>query len=208
MIRLSVLFCMATLLSGTLSSCRSNMLNAPEYIHFITDSLNGLRKTVNHDRICLTVQFQPIDYLCLLETTGNIHEMEINKLRAKYEGLTHFKFSIGSSDQETDPLKLINNGMAYEDAIVYFAFDVKRDFCLVSNGDTLACVIHHFDRSYGLRPIIELVLGFPQTQMETLKEDMPIKLCFYDRLYGSGYNEFVFLKKDLIDLPILKNVSL
>lgn len=208
MIRLSILLCMATSLSGTLSSCRSNMLNAPEYIHFITDSLNGLRKTVNHDRVFLTAQFQPIDYLCLLEMAGNIHKMQLNNLREKYEGLVHFKVSIGSTDHETDPLKLIKNSMAYEDAIIYFSFDIKSDFCLVSNGDTLPCVIHHFDRSYGLRPIIELVLGFPRNEMENLKEDMPVKLCFYDRLYGSGYNEFVFLKKDLIDLPILKNLSL
>ncbi|MBK9731129.1 MAG: hypothetical protein IPO83_07555 [Chitinophagaceae bacterium] len=203
-----LLFSFTGLCYCSLQSCRTNALSPREYIGYVTDSSNGLKRTLQHDRLYFSAQYQPIDYVCLLETSGHVETDEFHELQSKFEGLTHFSFSIGSNDHETDPLKLMMNGMNYEDAIVYFAFEVKNDFFIVSAGDTLPCVIHHFERSYGLHPSIDLVLGFRQQSTMNLKEDAPLTLYFNDRLYGSGYNSFVFHKKDLVNLPELKKVSL
>lgn len=199
---------LTSLLCIDLQSCTTHVLIPHQYVMYVTDSANGLRKTIRHEKVYFTVQYQPVDYLNLLDATGNTVVGGLNRQQRKFDGLQHFAFSIGSNDHQSDPIKIVKNEMSYEDAILYYAFDAIKDFSIVYSDDTFPCVIHHFEQSNGLRPRIDLLLGFNEKAFSNSGDHVEITLLFYDRIYGTGANAFTFHKEDLLHLPEIHKSSL
>lgn len=203
-------FCLIVLLisANRMTGCINPPLQPNEYMQYVTDSANGLQKTIVHRTVYFSVQYEPLDYVCLLEKSGKVNINELKELRTEFDGLFHFNFSIASNDHRSDPLRLSDFGMEYEEVLYSLAFQADKDFQIIYGTDTLPCVVHHFECTHGLRSRVELVLGFREKSFTENDSDDHIVFQFNDHVFGSGTNEFVFKKSDFIDLPALKLTSL
>jgi hypothetical protein len=185
-------------------SCHEHSLLAPRYVHYVTDSCNGLRKIREHAKIILTAQYEPLDFVCLKEVPAITDPGNLEKLRWEFEDLIHFTFSIKSVGVNKDPLHLAVYPVKHDDILSYLDFKINKDFFITAASDTLPCLIHLYERSSTIRPEIIINLGFSQPRMAPGKTHTDLILHYNDDLFGTGPNEFVFKYSDLNRLPSLK----
>ncbi len=192
------------LLLACLAGCQGDIISSVDYSNFVADSANGLKKTIRHKELTFISQYEPIDYVCLIQNRNNDSGVTIESLRKDYQDLTHFVFSFESSDQQTDPLKLAVYSLISEDIVSYLAFRVKGDFFIVYGLDTIPCLITHFERSYGITSRINLLLGFKESNFFKSDTISNFKLVYQDHLYSTGINSFLYLRRNIEEAAKLK----
>ncbi len=170
-------------------------IGAENYSQYVEDSDNGLVITKNVDDVMIQAFYMPISYLALREAETN----DVNDERYK----TAFDELINSNLQyvtlnivvssKSDPLKhKIRNLAEIEERIKYYSFDVNNDIKLKEGEVELPCVLHHYERGFGLTNKITLSLAFPKTANEEDKV-----LIFDDKIFNKGKLKIKFKKEDL-----------
>lgn len=180
-------------LLALLISCSSSPKSPKEYVNFIRDPENGLVQSKDAGPLRFEVQYEPLEYVCLIQNgRPEITAVELRSLKSEFEGLTYFKFTI-SSKQNDDPLTVgVTDSTQLVDRITYLAGQANKDFWLLQQTDTVRCLLHHFERNYGIVPRVDITLAFEKLKTETSADQQPLLFCFRDRIFHSGDHQFVF----------------
>ncbi|RED45641.1 hypothetical protein [Seonamhaeicola aphaedonensis] len=186
--------CFGILMFLLIFSCKksTNITALPEYRFFNLDQYNWKSKRVNQfvNDINYTATEVPLQYYLLKHHPNDHRKVDsLSKVNAE-ERIVEVEFQ---HVKKTDLLLSEHTNKTYEDAVKYMAFNMERDFTVVTtSNDTIPCSGFHFERNFKLAPFKRLLLYF---------NDIPandnIKLVYQDHLFGNG-----IIKFNLKDIPL------
>ena len=199
----------AILFALLLNSCAQTPLHHT-YLEWVESEESGLRKSKPIGNYKYSIQYKPWSYIAKRKLRNDNYNVE--HLRAQITGMSdlqYFTLRIGLRSEQGDILESgINDRSQYQERIAYLNAHLNQDIFLLEGGDTLSCVLHHFERDFGLTPYINITLGFQINEEEkeaVLKEtrfDYSDKvLVFDDRVFGTGMVKLTILKEDLLGIP-------
>jgi len=175
-------------------------LSPKEYLNWIENPENGFiqEKTINE--FTYLALFKPKSYLSLIDL-GNIEVIDKKKFIAtteSYTGMDYFTFKITCNQTNEELLRYKSGSQEeYFNRLEYFSFKAQNDFYILNGKDTSKCELLHFERSFGLAPILTFVLGFPE-----VKNKMEDKtLVFEDKIFKNGTVKLMFPKEMLDKEP-------
>jgi hypothetical protein len=73
----------------------------------------------------------------------------------------------------------------------YLSFDLAKDVSVEYDGKAVACVFHHYERNYGLKPSVDVFFQFPA--LKDPKEN-PV-FVYRDQQFGEGLIKIEFDKE-------------
>ncbi len=181
-------------------------LSSNEYIHWIEDSDNGLKKEKKLDDYQYKVLYKPADYIVFREIINSgakaIDEEQVQKRINELANLYQFNFDVVSADGKTSVLQHnVSNQEEHAARINYFVSHAQQDFILVEGIDTMPCVLYHFEQTFGATPFNTISLGF---ERKNQKAEGDLQLIFTNRLFNTGDIKFAFPKKTINNIPKLK----
>lgn len=96
-------------------------------------------------------------------------------------------------DEEQDLLQKEFTNLAYDKAVEYLAFKIKKDFKIVTSAnDTILCSGVLFERNFKVAPFKRALLYFGD-----VNPNEEIQLIYNDKLFGNGLMKFNFKAKPL-----------
>jgi hypothetical protein len=193
-------------IAASLMCCNSKQtLNREAYIRWMNDPECPLKNEKQIGDYTFIAQYKPIDLVALgefsIEDLPN--GVAFDSIKKEFEGMQYFVLKIGVSDASKDMLSFgISNQQEYYNRVEYFATHAQQDLYLVEGTDTLPCRLYHFERTYGVSPFNNLLIGF-ENNMEA--DNVKTKrLHFNDQALGHGMLQFNFSEKDLKNIPQLE----
>lgn len=183
-------------------SCRKYM-HAEEYIRFVANKANGLKKVAAVDGWEFCMQYRPYDYILLMENKGKAEGSKYDKRVAELQGTAWFNISIKRVDNSISPLRY---GVAtieeYNYRLNYYLNEAAEDIRLVYDKDTLWPMSYLFENNYNLSPQETMVVGFSLPKGEKYpQKDM--RLSFVDRVFKNGIINAEYSGKTLKNIPTL-----
>jgi hypothetical protein len=177
-----------------------------DYLSWVENPENGMIVTQKVNDMVFSLMYKPLDYVALKELKKeNVDALEIIKVKGQLEDMQYFTLRIASTSSN-DLLKSQNaSSEDYNQRIQYFSFHMQNDISLVDGPDTLRCVLHHFERTYGLAPFRNFVLGFKQPESTSSKDRKASKtVIFEDKVFGKGTIKLKVKSSDLWRIPEIK----
>lgn len=180
-------------------------LEPGEYVQWIQDPENGLKKEKTIDDMIFTLQYKPHEYIvCMEEREPQLQDSLVKRKVGELSDMQYYDFKITLKKGEGELLKFkLNSPEEYNERINYFAFNMQKDIQLVEGNDTLPCSLFHFERAYDVTPSSVFMLGFPLSKNNP-EDDKT--LIVYDKTFNKGFIKFTFSNKELKNLPKLKTL--
>jgi hypothetical protein len=140
-----------------LLGCGEKELTPLEYVKWVKNPENGLQLNKQIENYNFLLQYQPIEYTVINELQQEEIEDKILKKGMKSkEGLQYLTFKMATVEN-----KAIFSGNSLTDSVRnYLNYEIKKDFYLLENGDTLLCKLFHYENTNGMTPYDAFVLGF------------------------------------------------
>jgi len=193
----SVLFLMMAL---SFSACKQHALNGNEYVAFVENEKNDMVRTKQVEDLNFRVQYCPAEYLLLKELkTDRISAAELAQRKKDNEGMHFFRLRIRTNDG-LDVLKYKASEADAYARTQYLSYDFEQDIALVSGSDTIFPAVFHFERTYGVTPFADFMLGFEAN----VKAGSDFQLLIDDKVFDTGVLKFTYNDKDIQNLPPLK----
>lgn len=186
-----------------LEAC-AGTLNRREYISYVKNEENGLLKKIMVGNFIYRVQYQPIDYLALLESGELAQRNQIKKRREELAGTAWFSISLQVNGAAESPLRYnLTDDNEYNERLSYFLHLAQYQIKLIYGVDTLRPSAYLFENNYNLTPMETMVVGFtfPDAQ-QLIEKDLTI--CYNDELFKNGIIKLKYPKQLLNTLPILE----
>ncbi len=192
------------------SACNTTpkKLSAGEYVQWIENPKNQLKKAKEIGEYAYTVFYKPAEYISLREAVNKGEQENIQAISKRAEEIKNFyqfNFDITSADGTTSVLRQnIASEAEFGARINYFVSHAQQDFKLVQGADTIPCISYHFERTYNITPKNTILLGFEKPKKEAKDNSQEsIQLIFTNRLFNSGDIKFQFSEKTLNTIPRL-----
>lgn len=183
----------------TLTACGSR-LSPIDYVHYVENPDNGLLVSSKINGVKYTLQYQPIDYLVMLELKSFSIPPEIFKEQYdRFKGMEHYVFHVDTKDVESLILKSGDTSKNKNSLMEYFNFQVQKDIKLVEGSDTIPCGIAECESSMGMLPYYSLVIGFPNREYTGDRE-----FLFTNKRIGTGEVKLLVKGQSIQNLPKLK----
>ncbi len=183
-------------------SCKRNSLSASDYVQYVKDPRNGL--IVDHvaKNFKFSLQYEPLDYLTLKEIRNTKFSPEIfESTRKQFGNSIYFDFIITTLNQQDDLLKE-KDSIQFNKRLNYFSFDFNQKVELIDGIDTLHCLLHHFERNYGISPENHIALAFENFKHQPGKSTNNELLFIYnDEVLQTGKITISINKKSLFEIP-------
>ena len=177
----------------------NHSLTTQEYIDWVDDIDHGLVAIKSVGDYHYTLQHTPIEYI-LLKEYKTITPAAFQEEKKNRNGLQYFKLQIATR-QGNDLLKRgVADANEYEQRLNYLAYQMQHDIQLVDNGDTLNCLLYHFERTYGLTPHRTVLLGFEASTRETYQDKT---LIIDDKITQNGIVKLKLKANQLNNIPTL-----
>ncbi|MEL6866460.1 MAG: hypothetical protein AAFP19_18690 [Bacteroidota bacterium] len=194
----------ALLLLGLLFSfgCQSS-LSPSEYVKWVSDSENGLRRVKQIGSVKMELQYKPIPYVIANELRSNhIDRTAFEERYTALEGGQYFTMKISIDEPGQDITKYgIRDMNEQQERLYYLSYAMQNDIHLLQGSDTLACKLYHFERSYDLTPHRTFVLAFDEKESPDLND----KTFIWDTpLFGTGPIKVKFRSESLEEIPNMK----
>lgn len=178
------------------------ILNADDYLTYVTDPSNGLIKEKQLGDFTFRLQYLTGEMNALRELKGEPVTKE--SFNSKLEGLSdyqYYNFSICKKDFQNELLMYeLTSEAQYASRVEYFSFQAQRDIKLVEGQDTLDCELFHFERSFSMNPNLTFSLGFKRNKNRYLTK----QFCFNDKIFKNGNVNISISRRDLLNVPQLK----
>lgn len=185
-------------------------LSPVDYVNWIEDESNGVTVRKEIGDYFFAIQYKPLDYLAVKNLRKvAVTEEEISKEKEELKDLQYYTLQIGLNKGGADVLKAnLSEGIEYSQRIEYLSFQMQQDLSLVEGGDTLACLLHHFERTYGISPYVNIVLAFERKKEEQIPpvEDEDKTLVFNDQIFDLGRVKLTISGDNLKNIPQLKTI--
>jgi hypothetical protein len=177
-------------------------LEPSQYVSWIEDKNNGLQKEKKIDEVLFTVQYRPLPYIiCEEEKKMDLVDSLVKRRSAELDGMQYVSMKIEVPNGE-----LLKYGTTtteqYEDRVNYFSFGMQKDIQLVEDGDTLPCLLFHYERVYDLAPYGTFLIAF--SKGKDVNGDKT--LIFSDNQFNKGIIKFYFNGKDMRKVPQLATI--
>ena len=167
-------------------------LSSDESPSLITKELNG----VNYKLRLLTPE-----YMALSHSRERLNKNEIMESLKNYTHQVSFVFVIEDSDKNQGRVKsTVFNAEGYGNILAYANTDLKNDFMLVREHDTLYCNLVHLEPSNSLQPLIRLSLAFNIPS----PAEKGFTFLFNDNIFNNGPLKFAYSNQVMDNLPKLK----
>lgn len=184
-----------------LSSCSHQEMRPSELIEWVENEENGLRQSKNFEHFGFEVIYKPTDYVIAMEgRTDNLSESKYQKLKTEIGDLQYVDIKIKTIGGEGNALSgNMETEEDYYSRLDYFVMYANQDISLIQGADTLAPMLYHFERNYGLAPYNTLLLGFDKNNNSDSKT-----ILIDDQIMGIGRIKFDFDNSDIKATPQLK----
>lgn len=197
---------LACLAMVCLLSCSSEKeLGREAYVRWVNDPGNKLSNKKEIGEYTFIAEYRPLDFVTLSEFPAGrqqISQAAFDSVKKEFEGMQYFVLKIGTSDASNDMLSFgIAGRQDYYNRIEYFSTAAQHDIYLVDDGDTISCGLYHFERTYGVSPFNNLILGFEKRSDHCTNSR---QLHFNDQVLGNGMLIFSFSSQALNTIPQLK----
>ncbi len=184
-----------------MAGCKA-ALSPMDFAKYCEDPQNGL--VVN--QTCGNVQFElkyiPEQLMALHEFHGEIEKNNFDTVLESYQGMRYFNLKLKPVDKKTDVLLLnAKTKDEYFQRIQYFSSLINEDLKLIVGLDTIPCSIHHYERTYHLSPVIELMIGFEDHNKDIKKN---LTVIYRDKIFGLDTVIMKIEGEKIADLPALK----
>jgi len=191
-----------------LTGCGKKSLLPIDYISWIRDSENGLYQEKNIEKFIYSVQYEPIEYLVLIENKDSLENGEkyFKEKVAERTGLQYYLFNIKLNNSTANILKEeLQDEAEYYKRIQYLLSEAQFDFKMIEGKDTLQCELYHFEQTYGLTPFISIVLAFKTTNSQNFEGNYAANKTFIfdDKIYRNGKLKFTIDDKNINNIPNL-----
>jgi len=184
-----------------LSSCQKS-LRPEKYVNRINTDENLVIEQAG-ENFTYEAMFRPDDFMALL-SFGNesINKEHFYAQKKSYGDNINFQFRIHTKDKNREALKAgLLNKADYFQRLNHLSEGVQRDFKILLGSDTLLCQMVHFERTYSMRPYVNLLLSFPCTPKQK-KQDFT--LLYNDLLFDGTSQKFVYQQSKINQCPKLK----
>lgn len=183
-----------------LQSCQRE-LKTPEYVHYVQQPENGLRKVVSADNWDYIIQYRPYDYILLSEQKKQDPKQETKRLN-DLKGTAWFTISFKRSDGSISPMRYnLSSREEYEQRQNYFLNKASKDIVMVyGKKDTLHPIAYEFENNYNLAPQETIMIGF-ELPMGHDRPDNDMQLSYNDQVFKNGIIKATFSEKDLNNIP-------
>jgi len=188
--------------SINITNAGSTSLSPKDYVNWVKDNKNGLKKDKKIEDLIFTVQYKPIDYvICMEERSDEIADSTIKKKTKELEGMEYIDFKIEVASGQGELLKHnLSDRAEYKDRVNYFAYKMQQDIQLVEGLDTIPCSLSHFERAYDVAPYSSFVLGFASNPSYKGNKTF----VYHDQIFKKGIIQFEFQEKDFQSIPKLE----
>jgi hypothetical protein len=175
-----------------------------EYVNWVGDITHGLKRVRAFSNYIYTAQFKPWEYIvCEEQRKEAIPDSVVKKRLKDLNGMQYVDLKIELKEGEGELLKYgLTNPKEYDERIDYFSFGMQKDIKLVEAGDTLSCLLFHFERVYNIAPSATFLLAFPLGKVP--KGDKT--LVFIDHGFNQGIIKFFFDGRDIKNVPQLETL--
>lgn len=172
-----------------------------EYARWIENKKNGLNISQQQGSFIYELQYQPVEYLVVLQERKEQIEPNLLKEEVEKRGdLLYFTFKMYNTADGKGILS--NENIEIENKESYLLSGIQNDFVLLNNQDTLSCVMCYFERSNNLIPYDQCVLAFEEPR--DLKKD--ITFLYRTDKYQKGWVKINIKRKDINKVPQLKTI--
>lgn len=192
---------------GFLISCsKEKVLTKPEYIKWVENSANNLKKRKVVNNIVYELQYKPVEYAALMEfDPTNFNQALFEKRKKELDGYTFFNMRLAIEGKQIDPLMFaINDQQEYSIRDMFYSYEFKNNIKQVINQnnqrDTLGCSLYHFVQYHGMAPYVDFVFMFDTKG----KSKGDFEICFKDPAFNNGYIKFNFSEADILNIPKLE----
>lgn len=171
-----------------------------EYVQWVRDERNGLRIKKQDGAYMYELQYQPVEYLVVLqERSEKIKASTLKEEAAKRGDLQYFTFKMLSVQGKGI---LSDKNLFIENKEIYLLSGLQQDLMLAEGKDTLQCVMLHFEAANNLVPYDQCVLAFEKS--ENPKSD--ITFLFRTEKYADGWVKIPIKRENLNRIPKLKTM--
>jgi len=180
----------------------SRELDKSAFVGWFSDNEQAsLHKKIGTVDYSLT--YVPADYMIATNHRNELETMrssERDSMRAEYNAYNYFiyQITIDNFNQELARYELASPE-AYQERIDYYTFRMQEDLKALVDGDTLPCVVYHFERNFGISPENRFLIGFPKSEAE--KE---CSILIENKYLKSGPVKFTVTPEYVKNTPLLK----
>ena len=181
------------------TACSPRSLDPKAYSEWVKDGDNGLRVSKEIMDYRYELQHRPAELVVLQELNGNVTDKSAFTNRVKeMEDLQYYNLHLFGPNGKAVISQ--SAGEQYFQRLEYYTSIAQQDISLTQDGDTLPCVLYHFERYYDLSPYNTLVLGFPKSENPSAERT----LVFNDRALSMGPVKFNISASDFNNIPSLQ----
>ncbi len=181
-----------------LCSCRRS-LPPREYVNYVENPSNGLLLSQKSKGVYYTLQFQPTDYVVMLELKSFSIPSETYKIQYdRFKDLEHYVFRIGRRDIDSLVSKS-KDTVAKKSLLPYLNFKIQKDIKLIEGTDTVPCAIAQCESNFGMTPYYTIVLGFKANEYSGDRE-----FLFTNTFLNSGNIKIMVSGSKIKRIPKLK----
>lgn len=187
------------LLLVCISSCgKKEFHSQQEYVIWIENKENGLRREVPSGDFNYIFQFKPADYIICKERRNNDTGGRATQLKHS----VWFNVYLQPRDSRRDPLKDKVSGLdEYNQRLNYFLSAAAKNFTLEYGGKEAEQIGYYFENNYGLTPMDVMIVGF---RIPDAVPEKDFTISYADELFGNGIIKANFPQETIINIPTLK----
>lgn len=182
-----------------LAGCAPNTLAVKEYINYVQDEANGLKRVKELGYLAYSFQYKPLPYMVALEQLNS--QEAIDQRLADLSGGIWFTIQFKNLKENTSPLRYgVASLEEYQSRYNYFLNQASKDIQLYYKGDTLHPMSYVFETNYNLTPVETIIVGFDLPGQEG-RPDEEMQLLFFDRIFGNGIIKTSYSAASLHKIP-------
>ena len=171
-----------------------------EYVRWVEDEKNGLRIRQQEGEYLYELQYQPLEYIVVLqERTGQIKASLLKEEMEKRGDLQYFTLKMYSGKGKG---LLSDKELEAENKELYLLSGLQQEMMLSQADDTLRCLLFHFESSNNLIPYDQCVLAFEKP----LDNKKDILFIYRTDKYENGGVKIPIKRENINKIPKLKTI--
>jgi hypothetical protein len=182
-------------------SCKPAEEQPTAYIEHIRKE-PALNKTVVVGEIRYTFHFLTPEAVSLQYSLNVDGSFDAQRYKKRFEELKdniyiNIDHRLNNSEEPVLKYQLTGPGQ-YEQRVMYYEFEAKRDMKAICNGVELNSVNYLYENHLGLSPYNTIMVGFPKCEGSS-----DLQILFSDRAFNNLFIKVNFNKEDIDQLPRL-----
>jgi len=178
-------------------------MHANDYQSFLQDKEHGLTVENTQSKIPVNITLFPLDWQAFKASYINsaMDREAFLAYKKQNKGVLHFSFKLFLPEQNSLERYFAGKFENPQEALLYSEYDLKDDFILAVNNDSITAMATHHQPSFGLKPYEEFIVIFDTKDEEI--ENKAIELVYKDYLFELGNIHYSFSEETMKNIPEL-----